>query len=306
MALKKVTRFGIQRKIVAAMTTESWQNIPHVSYLYEPDVTKFMTAFRAFNEELAKEGKHITINTAILKAIAEAVKEAPQMNAHLHFEPKLVRGKEKIYDNIDISVPWILPGGRMMTITMKDVGSKSLGEITAYTEQIDHKFKKTDLDEVMYSVSIHDTMENLSDFKLLSTVQRLYGSLTNKKHRVKHLTGEAKKEYESISESDRLTYEDLKQGTITVSNVGSITRGSFGSINMLMIIPPQVCAIGVAAVQRKPVVKKNAAGVEEIVPADLLPICLCFDHRSMDFGDLRPFLQKMDSIFNNPEDFLKY
>ena len=46
MAVKSVTRFGIQRKIVANMTTESWQNIPHVSYQYEPDVTKFMEEFK--------------------------------------------------------------------------------------------------------------------------------------------------------------------------------------------------------------------------------------------------------------------
>ena len=31
----KTEHFGIQRKIVANMTTESWQNIPHVTYTYE-------------------------------------------------------------------------------------------------------------------------------------------------------------------------------------------------------------------------------------------------------------------------------
>ena len=46
MAVKSVTRFGIQRKIVANMTTESWQNIPHVSYQYEPDITKFYDEFK--------------------------------------------------------------------------------------------------------------------------------------------------------------------------------------------------------------------------------------------------------------------
>ena len=54
MAVKSVTRFGIQRKIVANMTTESWQNIPHVSYQYEPDVTKFVEEFKKYIKELLK------------------------------------------------------------------------------------------------------------------------------------------------------------------------------------------------------------------------------------------------------------
>ena len=74
MAVKSITRFGIQRKIVANMCTESWQNIPHVSYQYEPDVTKFMEAFKAFQaEHNSDEGPKITFNAVLLKAIAEAI-----------------------------------------------------------------------------------------------------------------------------------------------------------------------------------------------------------------------------------------
>ena len=41
--------FGIQRKIVANMTTESWETIPHVTYNYEPDVTDFMKEYKKLN-----------------------------------------------------------------------------------------------------------------------------------------------------------------------------------------------------------------------------------------------------------------
>ena len=121
MAVKNVTRFGIQRKIVANMTTESWQNIPHVSYQYEPDVTEFVAAFKKFSAEKNVEGApaKITFNAVLLKAIAEAIEVDPMINAHMHYEKGLVRGKVTVYDNIDISVPWTLPSGEMMTITMK-------------------------------------------------------------------------------------------------------------------------------------------------------------------------------------------
>ena len=52
MNIRNTEHFGIQRKIVAAMTTDSWQNIPHVSYMYEPDVTAFYKEFKKINISL--------------------------------------------------------------------------------------------------------------------------------------------------------------------------------------------------------------------------------------------------------------
>ena len=125
MAVRHVMRFGIQRKIVANMTTESWRHIPHVSYTYEPDITDFLEAYKKYAER-TPENDRATFNAVLLKSLAEAIKEAPELNAHMHFERSLVRGKITYFDNIDISVPWTLPDGNMMTITMKDMGNKSL------------------------------------------------------------------------------------------------------------------------------------------------------------------------------------
>ena len=63
-----VLRFNIQRKIVANMTTESWRHIPHVSYIYEADVTDFLDAYKQYDEATPF---HLTFNTAMLKALAE-------------------------------------------------------------------------------------------------------------------------------------------------------------------------------------------------------------------------------------------
>ncbi len=304
MAVTDITRFGIQRKIVANMTSESWQNIPHVSYLYEPDVTHFMEKFAEFKEKVGDE-YHVTLNMVVLKAISEAIKAAPQLNAHIHFERKLVRGKITEFDNIDISVPWTLPDGNMMTITMKDMGNRSLKNISEYAEDINRKLEKTNLAEALYSVSLHDTMESLKKGHIVKAVQRLYGSKTNPRHRVVTLKGEKKKEYDKIPDCDKITYTDLKQGTITVSNVGSISRGIPGEVGLLMIIPPQVCAIAIGAMQKKPIVVTNEKGEDEIKASNILPICICFDHRALDFGEIKPFVAKLEEIFNNPEMVLK-
>ena len=301
MAVKSVSRFGIQRKIVANMTTESWQNIPHVSYQYEPDVTKFVEEFKKFtSEHQADSGAKITFNSVLLKAIAEAIEVDPVINAHMHYEKGLVRGKVTVFDNIDISVPWILPSGEMMTITMKDMGNKTLKEIAEYQADINRRLEKTNLTEALYSVSFHDTVDKLKKGHVIKALKRLYGANTNKRHRIQRLKGEEKKAYNAIPETDRITRTDLKQGTITVSNVGADTRGLSGEVAMLMVIPPQVCVIGIGTLQRKPVVITDENGNETVEIRTILPMNICFDHRALDFGEVRPFLSKMEEFFQNP------
>lgn len=304
MAVKSITRFGIQRKIVANMTSESWKNIPHVSYLYEPDVTHFLECFEEFKGKVADDYR-VTLNMVVLKAIAEAIKAAPQINAHIHFERKLVRGKITEFDNVDISVPWTLPNGEMMTVNMKDMGNRSLKSISEYTDDINRRFEKTNLVEALYSVSIHDTVYKLTHGHPIQAIQRIYGAKTNPRHKVVTLTGKEKKAYDAIPETERITYKDLEQGTITVSNIGSISRGLSGELGLLMIIPPQICAIGIGSLQKKPIVVTGDNGEDEVKVATVLPICVCFDHRALDFGEVKPFLEKLDEFFKNPELILK-
>lgn len=301
-----ISRFGIQRKIVANMTSQGWREAPHCSYVFEPDLTDFVEKYNVFAEGLKKEGKKVTFNTVIVKAICEALKENPLLNSHLEFNKNLVRGTVKTFENIDISMPWILPDDRMMTITMKDMGNRSLGNMTEYMAETARRIENTNLDEAMFEVSFNDSIEQLGKGKIFHIAQRLYGSFASKKHRVKRLSGAAKKAYDAIPDSDKITGKDLKQGTITISNVGSVARGHDGAISMLIIIPPQICAICINAMQKKPVVVKNAEGKDEIGIKTTIPLTICFDHRVLDFGEIKPFLDSLQRIFDDPTDLLKY
>ncbi len=285
--------FGIQRKIVANMTSESWRDIPHVSYMYEADVTELYDIYKDMNAQYLTK---ITFNTLILKIITEGLKAAPQMNAHIKFNRKLVRGQINTFENIDISMPTILPNGKMMTVNLRNFENRNLDEMTAYINDVSRRAENTDLNEALFSVSLHDTLNGLKKGHLLKTVYRLIGSKTGK-HRVKTLTGKAKKEYELIPETERLTAYDLQQGTVTVSNIGSTYLGQKGAMALLEIIPPQVCAFGVGAVQKKPVVTED----DKIEVRRVLPICIAFDHRALDFGEIVPFMKKLDEIFSAPE-----
>ena len=111
------------------------------------------------------------------------------------------------------------------------------------------------------------------------------------------MKGEAKKKYYSIPETDRLTKHDIEQGTITVSNLGSICRDWNGACTLLEIIPPQTCAIAIGSIQKKPVVDKNG----NVVAGNVMPLTIAFDHRAFDLGDVKPFMEKLNEIFLNPE-----
>jgi len=300
----KETHFGIARKIVANMTLESWKTIPHISYIYEPEVSRFVEVVKELNES-GKFPVKITVNTIMLKALCEGFKAAPQLNAHIEFNPKLVRGKVTQYDEIHAGMTWILPNGEMMTINLHDIGNKNLVELTQYVADVARKIGNTNMEEVMFSVSFNDTMQKLKKGKIMKAIYRLIGAKTGK-HKVTTLSGQAKKDYYAIPETDRLTADDIKQGTVTISNIGSVTRDIPGRVAMLAIIPPQVFVCCMGSITKKPVIKQDENGNDIITIGQELPIDLVFDHRALDFGDLIPFIRRLEDIFKNPEQMYEW
>ena len=297
MKITRTEHFDIQRKIVANMTTESWEQIPHVAYVYEADVTDLMTEFKKLRSTSKTK---ITLNTVLMKAIIEGLKAAPVMNSHLNYNRKLVRGELKTFEDINISMPMLLPDGRMMTVNLRDFQNKSLLAMTDYIADVTRRAENTNLNEVMFDVSLDNTITGLKQGKVKQTVRRLIGSKTGK-HKVHTLHGAAKKAYYSIPEKDRLTKKDIEQGTVTISNLGSLYREQSGYGTLIEIVPPQVCAFALGAVQDKPVVVTDKFGNKTIEARQILPITVVFDHRALDFGDVIPFLKKMDSIFAHPQ-----
>ena len=297
MKITRTEHFDIQRKIVANMTTESWEQIPHVAYVYEADVTDLMTEFKKLRSTSKTK---ITLNTVLMKAIIEGLKAAPVMNSHLNYNRKLVRGELKTFEEINISMPMLLPDGRMMTVNLRDFQNKSLLAMTDYIADVTRRAENTNLNEVMFDVSLDNTITGLKQGKVKQAVSRLIGSKTGK-HKVHTLHGAAKKAYYSIPEKDRLTKKDIEQGTVTISNLGSLYRGQSGYGTLIEIVPPQVCAFALGAVQDKPVVVTDKFGNKTIEARQILPITVVFDHRALDFGDVIPFLKKMDSIFAHPQ-----
>ena len=97
--------FGLQRRVVAAETSRSWKETPHVSFTYEMNFTQIYDCL------LEAKSKGITINTMLLKLITEALKKAPKMNATIQYSPFLAAGKLETHDEIAITMPMTFPNG---------------------------------------------------------------------------------------------------------------------------------------------------------------------------------------------------
>lgn len=302
---KKVEHFGIQRKIVAHMTTRSWQEIPHVAVVYEPDVTDFFDTFKALQKKRLEQGKgKLTFNTLMLRVIAEGLKAAPHLNSTLEFNPKNVTGVLTQREDIDVSVPWTLPTGEMMTLTLPDIHNDNLDAISQKLAKIANKVANTNCTEAMYEVSFDQTITEVKKGHL-GVLRRVIAAKTGK-HKVRLLSGDEKKRYYEIPEDDRLTLRDIKQGTLTVSNIGSIHRNLQGHIAMLEIIPPQIFTMAICNTQVKPVCVKQLDGSYQVLPRTVCPMCLAVDHRAAEYGDLVPFMDRLDEIFAHPAQILNW
>ena len=61
-----------------------------------------------------------------------------------------------------------------------------------------------------------------------------------------------------------------------------------------------------SAMQERPGVFVSAAKEKETGIRKILPLCLAFDHRVLDFSDLVPFLSRLDQVFQEPGEMFSW
>jgi len=302
-AVRSVERFGLQRKIVANMTTESWRDIPHTSVVYEPDVTEFWQAWQALRKTPGWEG--ISVNTLLLYACTLGFLAAPELNAHLRYRHGTVSGEIRRFGNVDISMPATLPDGQMMTLNVRGCEGRTLRALSDYIADLFRRAAGTSIDDALYEVGWDNTIKLLKRGRLDKIVGRLLGTKIGNGP-INKLKGEEKKAYRALPATEKLSKHDLEQGTVLVSNIGSLYRGARHTPALLEIIPPMVCALSVAGFTEKPGVVTHADGSKTIEPRMFLPVNISLDHRAVDYGDAVPFLKRMDEIFARPGDIARW
>ncbi|MGO3050204.1 branched-chain alpha-keto acid dehydrogenase subunit E2 [Staphylococcus casei] len=90
----------------------------------------------------------------------------------------------------------------------------------------------------------------------------------------------------------KLTSDEMKDATCTISNIGSAGGQWFTPV----INHPEVAILGIGRIAQKPIVKDG-----EIVAAPVLSLSLSFDHRQIDGATGQNAMNHIKRLLNNPE-----
>ncbi len=93
------------------------------------------------------------------------------------------------------------------------------------------------------------------------------------------------------AQEGKLTLEEYKGGSFTISNLGMYGISAFQGI----INPPQAGILSVGGIQEKPVVRKGA-----VVPGHVITLSLSADHRVVDGADGAKFMKTLQKLLENP------
>lgn len=94
---------------------------------------------------------------------------------------------------------------------------------------------------------------------------------------------------------NKLSIDELKGSTFTVSNLGAYAIDAFTPI----INPPETAILGVGRIQEKPVVVEGKIEIRSMIV-----LSLSFDHRVIDGAPAAEFLTKIKEVLENPYELL--
>lgn len=295
--------FDIQRRVVAHKTVESWETIPHAGLVMDLDVTEVVSFTNRQRETPGFKGVHLTINSVMLKIIAESIKESPEINAELSYSRRSNTGRMYYRDTIDIAVPMLTAENRMITPIVRNLGELSLREACQAMERLKHRAHNSKIDLLLLEAGLQDTWARLAKGQLLTVLRRLWANFVAP-NRLALPSREERRQYARIPETERLTAADLLGASTLVSNVGSVMPHACFHGVFLEIIPPQLTAMVLAGVQKQPVVMKNASGEDAIVIREIMPLTFYLDHRALDFEHIMGFLKRLRHLCAHPEELL--
>ncbi|HEX7004015.1 MAG TPA: dihydrolipoamide acetyltransferase family protein [Trueperaceae bacterium] len=94
----------------------------------------------------------------------------------------------------------------------------------------------------------------------------------------------------------KLTTEDVKGGTFSITNIGSLG----GLFSFPIINVPEAAILGVHSIKKRPVVLED----DSIVAREMLYLSLSFDHRLVDGAEAAMFTSYLIEILETPESLL--
>jgi len=151
------------RSAIGRRMVEAKQQVPHFYVAHEYDVEKLLAVRKELNNLLPPEQK-LSVNDFVIKAVALALRQFPNLNASLA-ENKIVR-----HGQVNIGVAVGVDGG-LLTVVNKESDRKPLRLISSEIKQMvqrarDGKVRPDDIEGSTFSIS-NLGMYNVSEFSAI-------------------------------------------------------------------------------------------------------------------------------------------
>ncbi len=289
----KVEYFNLKARVSGNVLTNA-ADIPAGGYNYEADITKFWEEF----QKLKKERDYpVSFNTIMLRVFAEGLKANPRLNAHIEYKRKASTGRLIIKEHIDVAVPFLLDSGETFPVKLRNLEQLSVKEISEEIARLTAALEETDVDRVLFDIILQRIIGFILKGKFASTAAQIATGYVGK-YKVAKLSGL----FEHASrDKSTLQMNELNEGTVCMTNLGSLYKGLSGNVTYAPLLFPQVFIMALGAVQDRDYAFRNEKGEVDIGTKKILPINIMFDHRIGGFNDVIPFIKKLDEIFAAPE-----
>ena len=138
----------IRKKIASHMTESLLHTAPHVSSIWEMDMTKVIKHRNKYKHEYQDEGINLTFTSYFLSASCKALKAVPEINAH-HHEQSL-----EVFDDINIGIGTALQDKGLIVPVIHQVQNLSF---FAIAKSIDEKINRARNNKLQIEDTKHGT-----------------------------------------------------------------------------------------------------------------------------------------------------
>ncbi len=289
----RIEYFNLKARVSGNVLTNA-QDMPTPGYTYDADITKFWDEFQNFRKECDYS---LTFNDIMIRTLVEGLKANPRLNSYIEYSRLISSGRLIVKKHIDIALPVLLDTGETFPVKLRAAEEKSLKEIAIRTSELAHMVKNTDVDHVLFDMIAQRTIGFILKGQILSTIAQTVTGYVGP-YKVAKVSGIGKR---APKGPGYLEINDLNEGTVCFSNLGALDKTLNGRVTNAPLLYPQVFLMAIGCARDENYVFKNEKGEIEMGTKKILPITLTFDHRIGGFGDILPFIKKLDEIFANPE-----
>lgn len=296
--LRERRRLSFVRQGVSYTMSQAAKQVPHVAGNVEFDVTPVYEYGQSVVDELSKrrgsltpeeltrKALHKNFSAFYVKTIAHVMHHVPCLNAFL--ENSLWRNGGTLFLAKDINLGFTVHTKYgVVRPFIQNPHLKDLATVSAEMRDLTRRTRRTDVNHLYvrcFGEYLGTALRSVDIGALKFAWLYLRHRLTN---------GELDPDFADVPIEKQLQPSEFIGTTSTVANIGMSQQGHQ---TLTCVPPPEVFMWGLGHVRLEPKVVKG-----EVVPRQVMTICISFDHRALDGGDVFEANHHLNRYFENPE-----